>query len=45
MEPGIKLVTLVDFENDCVRTSLEVAEALGDKLYGVRLDISEMLVD
>ena len=45
MEPGIKLVTLVDFENDCVRTSLEVAEALGDKLYGVRLDTSEMLVD
>jgi nicotinate phosphoribosyltransferase len=45
MEPGIKLVTLVDFENDCVRTSLEVAEALGDRLYGVRLDTSEMLVD
>jgi nicotinate phosphoribosyltransferase len=45
MEPGIKLVTLVDFENDCVRTSLEVAEALGERLYGVRLDTSEMLVD
>ena len=45
MEPGIKLVTLVDFENDCVRSSLEVADALGDKLYGVRLDTSEMLVD
>src|SRR5262245_6266424 len=45
MEAGIKLGTLVDFENDCVRTSLEVAEALGDKLYGVRLDTSEMLVD
>ena len=45
MEPGIKLVTLVDFENDCERTSLEVAEALGVQLYGVRLDTSEMLVD
>ena len=45
MDPGIRLVTLVDFENDCVRTSLEVAEALGDTLYGVRLDTSEMLVD
>jgi nicotinate phosphoribosyltransferase len=45
MEPGIKLITLVDFENDSVRTSLEVAEALGDNLYGVRLDTSEMLVD
>jgi len=45
VEPGIRLVTLVDFENDCVRTSLEAARALGDKLYGVRLDTSEMLVD
>jgi nicotinate phosphoribosyltransferase len=45
MDPGIRLITLVDFENDCVRTSLEVAEALGDTLYGVRLDTSEMLVD
>jgi nicotinate phosphoribosyltransferase len=45
MDPGIRLVTLVDFENDCVRTSLEVAQALGDALYGVRLDTSEMLVD
>jgi nicotinate phosphoribosyltransferase len=45
MDPGIRLVTLVDFENDCVRTSREVAEALGEVLYGVRLDTSEMLVD
>ncbi len=45
MEPGIRLITLVDFENDCVRTALEVAEDLGDRLYGVRLDTSEMLVD
>lgn len=44
-DPDVKLVTLVDFENDCVRTSLEVARALGDRLYGVRLDTSEMLVD
>ena len=43
--PGVKLVSLVDFENDCVNTSLQVAEALGDRLYGVRLDTSEMLVD
>ena len=43
--PDVRLVTLVDFENDCVRTSLEVAEALGSRLYGVRLDTSEMLVD
>lgn len=45
MGSDVRLVALVDFENDCVRTSLEVAEALGDRLYGVRLDTSEMLVD
>jgi nicotinate phosphoribosyltransferase len=45
MGPDVRVVALVDFENDCVRTSLEVAEALGDRLYGVRLDTSEMLVD
>ncbi len=43
--PEIRVVTLVDFENDCVRTSLEVARALDGRLYGVRLDTSEMLVD
>jgi nicotinate phosphoribosyltransferase len=43
--PEVKLVALVDFENDCVRTSLEVAAALGERLYGVRLDTSEMMVD
>src|SRR6185312_12117101 len=43
--PGVKLISLVDFDNDCVTTSLRVAEALGERLYGVRLDTSEMLVD
>jgi nicotinate phosphoribosyltransferase len=45
MDPSIQLITLVDFENDCVGTSLQVARALGDRLYGVRLDTSETLVD
>ena len=45
MDPNIRLVTLVDFENDCVRTSVELANALGSSLYGVRIDTSEMLVD
>jgi nicotinate phosphoribosyltransferase len=45
IDPSVRLVTLVDFENDCVRTALELADALGDRLYGVRIDTSEMLVD
>ena len=45
IDPAVKVMTLVDFENDCVRTSVEVARVLGDRLYGVRLDTSEMLVD
>jgi nicotinate phosphoribosyltransferase len=43
--PDVRLVSLVDFENDCVGTSLAVARALGDRLYGVRLDTSHTLVD
>lgn len=45
MPEEIRLVTLVDFDNDCVRTSVALADALGDRLYGVRIDTSEMLVD
>jgi len=43
--PDLNVVVLVDFENDSVRTSLEVARALGPRLWGVRLDTSEVLVD
>jgi nicotinate phosphoribosyltransferase len=45
MPEDVRLITLVDFDNDCVGTSLQVARALGRRLYGVRLDTSEMLVD
>jgi nicotinate phosphoribosyltransferase len=45
IDPSVRLVTLVDFENDCVKSSLQVAEAMGERLYGVRLDTSEMMVD
>src|SRR6478672_445874 len=43
--PDMNVTVLVDFENDSVRTALEVADALGDRLWGVRLDTSESLVD
>jgi nicotinate phosphoribosyltransferase len=39
------VTVLVDFDNDSVRTALDVAAALGDRLWGVRLDTSESLVD
>jgi nicotinate phosphoribosyltransferase len=42
---AMNVTVLVDFDNDSVRTALEVADALGDKLWGVRLDTSERLVD
>ena len=41
----MNITVLVDFQNDSVATALEVAEALGPKLWGVRLDTSEQLVD
>ncbi len=46
--PEVEVVSLVDFHNDCVKTSLEVARAFADagkKLWGVRLDTSATLVD
>ena len=49
-EPGVALMSLVDYENDAVRTSLEVARAMraefGDGvLSAVRVDTSERLID
>jgi nicotinate phosphoribosyltransferase len=43
--PDLNVTVLVDFENDSVRTALEVARALGPRLWGVRLDTSGQLVD
>jgi nicotinate phosphoribosyltransferase len=43
--PDVNVVVLVDFENDSVSTSLEVARAMGESLWGVRLDTSRTLVD
>ena len=41
----MNVTVLVDFENDSVRTALDVAAALGPDLWGVRLDTSERLAD
>lgn len=41
----VTIISLVDFENDCVATSLAVARAMGPRLHGVRLDTSKNLVD
>jgi nicotinate phosphoribosyltransferase len=41
----MNVTVLVDFENNSVETALAVANALGDRLWGVRLDTSESLVD
>jgi nicotinate phosphoribosyltransferase len=41
----MNVTVLVDFENDSVGTALQVARALGTRLWGVRLDTSGQLVD
>lgn len=41
----VPLIALVDYENDSVKTSLAVARALEGRLWGVRLDTSEFMVD
>src|SRR6266536_511475 len=43
--PNVPLIALVDFDNDSVATSLACARAFGDRLWGVRLDTSSMMVD
>lgn len=44
-EGHVNLTALVDFQNDVVNTSLGVAHALGTRLWGVRVDTSERLID
>jgi nicotinate phosphoribosyltransferase len=41
----MNVTVLVDWENDSTRTAVEVADALGDELWGVRLDTSGTVVD
>jgi nicotinate phosphoribosyltransferase len=42
---GVDVIALVDYDNDSVKASLEVARALEDRLWGVRLDTAETMVD
>ncbi len=41
----MNVTVLVDFQNDSVATAIAVADALGEDLWGVRLDTAEKLVD
>ena len=41
----MNITVLADFDNDSLETALRVAHALGPRLWGVRLDTSETLVD
>ena len=45
LAPEIPLIALVDYHNDSVATSLAVARALEGRLWAVRLDTSEFMVD
>lgn len=49
-EPDVQVMSLVDYENNAVRTSLEVARAMREEfgpgsLAAVRVDTSERLID
>lgn len=49
-EPGVPVVSLVDYDNDCVQDSVAVARAMRDEfgdgvLEAVRLDTSSKLID
>jgi nicotinate phosphoribosyltransferase len=44
-DPAVRVIALVDYDNDCVTTSIACARALGPRLWGVRLDTSDALVD
>jgi nicotinate phosphoribosyltransferase len=45
MDPTVDLVALVDYDNDSVDTAIAVAKALEGRLWGVRLDTAENMVD
>jgi nicotinate phosphoribosyltransferase len=42
---GADVIAVVDYDNDAVKTSLDVARALEGRLWGVRLETGETMVD
>ena len=44
-DPSIDLIALVDYENDSVKSAIDVAKAMEGRLWGVRLDTAEHMVD
>ncbi|MFV8471489.1 nicotinate phosphoribosyltransferase [Mycoplasma sp. B6188] len=43
--PNNKLIALIDYHNDVINDALKVWNALGDKVWGVRIDTSKNMVD
>ncbi|MEK7513667.1 MAG: quinolinate phosphoribosyl transferase [Patescibacteria group bacterium] len=43
--PKLNTISLIDFNNNCVKGALESAKKLGKKLWGVRLDTAENIYD
>lgn len=41
----VDVIALVDYENDSAKTAVDVARALEGRLWGVRLDTAETMVD
>lgn len=42
---GVDVIAPVDYDNDSVKTSLDAARALEDRLWGVLLDTADTIVD
>ncbi|AKX33812.1 nicotinate phosphoribosyltransferase [Spiroplasma litorale] len=43
--PENKLIALVDYNNDVIEDSIKLCNSLGDKLYAVRIDTAQNLID
>ena len=41
----VNILVMVDYDNDAAKTAVDVARALEDRLWGVRLDTAETMVD